>query len=288
MTAFDAEQYRQRCIEQWEGAASGWSRRRQEVEAFAQPVTQRLIELLELQDGDRVLDLAAGLGETGLLAAKGVGANGSVLISDQAEAMLSAARKRAGELRLLNVEVRRIDAEWIDLPLSSVDAIVCRWALMLMADPDAALRECRRVLCPGGRISLAVWDSPARNPWASAPAMVLAERGLATQSASQPGVFQPGMFALCDTEALAQRIAGAGFTDVSIESVALTRSHESFEEFWEMTLDVSVSVHDAVMSCPQSEIQQIRDAIEASLLPYTEPDGAMEIPASCLVARADA
>lgn len=288
MSTFDAEQYRQRSIEQWEGAASGWARRRQDIEAFAQPATDRLIELLHLHDGDRVLDLAAGLGDAGLLAAERVGAGGSVLISDQSEAMVSAARERAAELRLHNVELKRIDAEWIDLPLGSVDAVVCRWALMLMADPDAALRECRRVLRPGGRLSLAVWDTPARNPWASAPAMVLAERGLATQSACEPGVFQPGMFALGDTEALMQRIGDAGFIDVSTESVALTRSHQSFDEFWEMTLDLSASVHDAVMSCPQSEIDQIRDAIEASLLPYTGPDGAVEIPASCLLASADA
>lgn len=287
MSAFDPEQHRQQSIEQWEAAAAGWARRREELKAIAQPVAERLIGMLDLQGGEQVLDLAAGLGDAGLVAAEHVGANGRVLISDQAEAMLDAARQQAQELGLHNVDVRRIDAEWIDLPLSSMDAIVCRWGLMLMADPDAALRECRRVLRPGGRLALAVWDVPARNPWASAPAMVLADHGLMPQSAPQPDVFQPGVFSLCDREALEERISGAGFTGVSVETLALTREHESFEEFWEMTLDMSASVHNAVMSCPQSEIEQIKEAVQESLMPFTGADGAMEIPAVTLLACAE-
>ncbi len=47
--------------------------------------------------------------------------------------------------------------------------MLCRWGYMLMADPAAALAETRRVLRPGGRLALAVWDSIERNPWASLP-----------------------------------------------------------------------------------------------------------------------
>lgn len=288
MSGFDPQRHREQSVEQWEAAAGGWARRREELRAIAQPVAERLIEMLDLKGGEQVLDLAAGLGDAGLLAAEHVEPNGRVLISDQAEAMLDAARRQVQELRLHNVDVRRIDAEWIDLPLGSMDAIVCRWGLMLMADPDAALRECRRVLRPGGRLALAVWDVPARNPWASAPAMVLAERGLMPQSAPQPGVFQPGVFSLCDPEALAERISGAGFTGVSVESLAVARKHESFEEFWEMTLDMSASVHNAVMSCPPSEIEQIKEAAKESLAPFTGAGGAMEIPGSSLLACAEA
>ena len=57
-----------------------------------------------------------------------------------------------------------LDAEWIDLPLASVDAVLCRWGYMLLADPAAALAETRRVLRPGGRVALAVWDCARAQP----------------------------------------------------------------------------------------------------------------------------
>jgi SAM-dependent methyltransferase len=288
MSDFDPDRYRQDSLAQWEAAAAGWSRRAEQMRSFAQPVADRLIDALDLAPGQRVLDLAAGLGDVGLLAAERVGSSGSVVIADQAEPMLRHAAERAAELEVANVEFKRIDAEWIDLPLGSVDAIACRFGVMLMADPDAALRECRRVLAPGGRIALAVWDVPARNPWASAPAMVLSERGLMQTPPPRPGVFSPGMFALADSDALAERISDAGFIEVALSSVALVRAHDDFEDFWETSLDMSPGFHNAVMSCPESEIDQIKEAVAASLEPFTAPDGTMEIPAASLVASASA
>ena len=136
---------------------------------FGAPVSHWMIEAVAPQPGQRVLELAAGLGRDGLLAAELVAPLGGVIVSDQAEAMLAGARARAAALGLANVEFQVLNAEWIDLPLASVDTVLCRWGYMLMADPAAALAETRRVLRPGGRVALAVWDEIARNPWALLP-----------------------------------------------------------------------------------------------------------------------
>ncbi len=162
--SFDADAHRQASLESWEAAASGWERQQEAMRRFAAPVSHRMLDALAPQPGERVLELAAGLGETGMLAAELVAPLGGVVISDQAEAMLDGARKRALELGLSNVEFQVLNAEWIDLPLASVDAILCRWGYMLMADPAAALAETRRVLRPGGRVALAVWDALAAQP----------------------------------------------------------------------------------------------------------------------------
>ena len=198
------------------------------IDAFGAPVAHWMIDAVAPQPGERVLELAAGLGEAGLLAAELVAPGGEVIVSDQAEAMLEGARERAAELGIENVSFQVLSGEWIDLPLASVDIALCRWGYMLMADPAAALAETRRVLAPGGRLAAAVWDSIERNPWASLPGQELAEHGLGPPAgAGEPGARaqQPGPFALGDAARFAELLADAGFTEVSVEDLELVRRH---------------------------------------------------------------
>jgi ubiquinone/menaquinone biosynthesis C-methylase UbiE len=110
-----------------------------------------------------VLELAAGPGETGFAAAARLGPTGKLISSDQSPEMVAVAKARAAELGIENVEFKVLDAQRLSLDSESVDAVLCRWGCMLMADRDAALRESRRVLRRGGRVALAVWDTPDRN-----------------------------------------------------------------------------------------------------------------------------
>ncbi len=284
--SFDANEHRQASLQGWEEAAAGWRRREPFMREFAAPVSQWMIDAISPQPGQRVLELAAGLGETGMLAAELVAPLGGVVISDQAEAMLAGARERALELGLSNVEFQVLNAEWIDLPLASVDAVLCRWGFMLMADPGAALTETRRVLRPGGRLALAVWDAIAENPWALLPAQELRERGLAPGSGA--GEPQPGPFALGSAARVSELLEQAGFVDVRVQALELVRRHPRFAELWESTLDLSRSFHDAVMGGPPSQIGEIEASLAARFDPYTAADGTLAIPARTLVALASA
>ncbi|HEY1833348.1 MAG TPA: methyltransferase domain-containing protein [Solirubrobacteraceae bacterium] len=285
MSAFDAEAHRRASLENWEDASVGWVRRREMIGEWGRAVSQWLVAALDPQPGQRLLELAAGLGETGMLAAEGVAPAGSVILSDQAEGMLAGARELATERGVRNVEFQVLNAEWIDLSLASIDGVLCRYGYMLMADPAAALAETRRVLRPGGRIALAVWDSIDANPWAGLPAVELLERGLGQAPGSDT---RPGPFALGSGERVVELLAGAGFTEPRVETVSMLRRHRSFEEYWEVTLDLSRSFHDAVMAQPAEEIGQIRAALERRLAPYAVPGGGIELPGRTLVACAEA
>ncbi|HEY7953385.1 MAG TPA: class I SAM-dependent methyltransferase [Solirubrobacteraceae bacterium] len=271
-------------VEHWDAAASGWVRRQEEIRTFGAPVAHWMVQAIDPQSGQRVLELAAGVGETGFLAAELVAPVGGVIVTDQSEAMLEGARARAHELGLTNVEFQVMGAEWIDLPVASVDAVLCRWAYMLMADPLAALLETRRVLRPGGRVALAVWDRVEHNPWAQVPAALLRERGLAQPQ--QQGA--PGPFALGDPERLGTLLEQAGFTEVLVDSVAVEQRAASFEHFWEATLDLSRNFHDAVLSQTEDVIAEIRLGLAERLAPYAAEDGLLAIPGRSLVAAASA
>jgi ubiquinone/menaquinone biosynthesis C-methylase UbiE len=274
-----AREHRVASLNHWEEAASGWVARQVALRELSAPVSHWMIDAVDPQPGQRVLELAAGLGETGFLAAEMVAPVGGLITSDQADAMLDGARKRAGELNLTNVEFQVLNAEWIDLPVASVDVVLCRWGYMLMADPPAALREARRVLRPDGHLALAVWDAIEHNPWALLPAAELLERGL-TQA---PAAGAPGPFALGDKQRVRDLLEDAGFEEVWVEPLDLLQRAPSFEEFWETTLDIARSFHDAVLARPESEIAEIRSSLADRFKPYTAADGSLEIPMRTLV-----
>ncbi|HEY2141649.1 MAG TPA: methyltransferase domain-containing protein [Solirubrobacteraceae bacterium] len=283
-TSFDANAHRDASLESWQAAASGWARRQELMRDFGAPVSHWMVDALNLQSGQRVLELAAGLGETGFLAAELVAPMGGVIVSDQAEEMLEGARARLGELSLNNVEFQVLNAEWIDLPVASVDAVLCRWGYMLMADPPAALRETRRVLRPGGRVAFAVWGPLDDNPWAMLPEEELRERKL-TKPAT-PGT--PGPFSFGTSELVAGLLDEGGFTEIRVQTLELTRRHTSFQELWDSTLDLSPSVHNAVLDRPQAEIAEIAASLAERFAPYTAPDGSLAIPGRTFVASAGA
>jgi ubiquinone/menaquinone biosynthesis C-methylase UbiE len=202
--------------------------------------------------------------------------------------MLAGARARAAELEMTNLEFKVFGGEWIDLPVASVDAILCRFGYMLMTDPLAALTETRRVLRPGGRVALAVWDAPERNPWALLASMELIERGISTAPVKDNDHFQPGPFALSDPEHVRSLLEQAGFTDVHLDKLDLEQRHASFEDFWETMLDISRSFHDLVLDRPEHEITEIREGVASRLAPFTSSDGSLQIPGRTIVGLASA
>jgi SAM-dependent methyltransferase len=267
---------RAQSLRNWEEAASGWVRRSEEVREFAAPLTHWLIDAINPQPAERVLELAAGLGETGLLVAELVAPAGGVIVSDQAEAMLAGAREHAAALGLSNVEFSVLNAEWIDLPVASVDAVVCRWGYMLMADPLAALSETRRVLRDGGPLCFAVWRTPDLNPWAAVPAITLVQRG--HMEPPQPGA--PGMFAMGERDRTLELVRGAGFGEPEIEEIDFAFRYSSFDDLWESLVKLAGPLARAIEALPADEREATREAIKGNLAQFANEDGSYSSPAS--------
>jgi SAM-dependent methyltransferase len=144
--------------------APGWERRRAQLAEALTPVREWLIGELRPQPGETVLELGAGVGDTGFKAAAILGERGRLVSTDCSQEMVEVARRRGTELGLGNVDNRVIDAERIELDSGSVDGVLCQSTYMLIADPAAALAETRRMLRPVGRLALSVWGAPERNP----------------------------------------------------------------------------------------------------------------------------
>jgi SAM-dependent methyltransferase len=279
----DPDALRGALLDRWQRSAAGWSARRDRMRTFGMPVSRWMIDAVSPQPGERMLELAAGVGDTGFLAAELLHPRGTLVSSDATDGMLDAARARAVELGARNVEFARLELEWIDLPTASVDAVLCRWGFMFAVDPATALGETRRVLRPGGRLALAVWDAPEHNPWATIPTQALVALG----HAPPPDRSAPGMFALAAPGRLAGLLESAGFTDVTVDAVGVEAIHPSLDAYFEDLCDVSRAFGDVLAGLSDAEREAVRSEIGALAAPFTAAEGGtLRMPGRSLVASA--
>jgi len=273
----DLDAYREQSLQTWAEMAPGWEERNEWMTDLASPVNEWIVAHADLQQGQTVLDVAAGPGDLGFRVAERVGPQGTVLSTDFAPEMVEVARRVGVARGVGNVEYRVLDAERMDLGDDSVDAIVCRWGYMLMADPAAALRESRRVLRDGGPLAFAVWAAPDRNPWAALPAMTLVQRGHVPPP--EPGA--PGIFAMADPALIRSLVTGAGFGGPEIEEIAFEFRYEDFDEVWAVLIKLAGPIARVLKSLPDEERQATRDAIEEAVAPFRAEDGSYSTPALC-------
>jgi SAM-dependent methyltransferase len=183
----------------------GWDRAVDDYAAFWHAalagVQTELLAAAAPTPGEQVLDVACGTGMVSVAAAQAVGVRGHVLGVDLSGRMVEAAARRARAEHLPQARFERMDAEQLELPDASFDLALCALGLMYLPDPQAALRELRRVLRPGARAALAVWGERARCGWAALFGIVDAE--VASEVC-------PLFFGLGQGDALAQACERAG------------------------------------------------------------------------------
>jgi ubiquinone/menaquinone biosynthesis C-methylase UbiE len=264
-----AEDYRQASRDIWDQMAAGWDDDRRWIWESSRRVGEWLVEALDPQPGETILELAAGVGDTGLAAAARLGDSGKLISTDFSEQMVEAARRRAEERGVPNVEFRWMDAERMDLDDDSIDGVVCRWGYMLMADPLAALRETRRVLRTGGRVAFSVWGDPSANLWASVPAAALTEH----TGQAPPDPHAPGIFAMASEERTRELLDEAGLTPRRVEQVEMEWSFETPDDHWRYVMDLAGALAMRVRSLPEEEQAAVRRLTEERLEPQVNRPG---------------
>jgi SAM-dependent methyltransferase len=279
-----SDDYRKESRLRWGAQARGWSAQAERMAAVTMPVSIWMVDALDLQPGHELLELAAGTGEVGFLAAEQIVPGGTLISSDFVPEMITVAQARAERLGITNVRFRQIDAESIDQPAASLDGVLCRWGYMLMADGEAALRETRRILRPGARVALAAWTSPTENPWASLPSAELVRRG----HMERPDPDAPGQFAWARAGIIEERLNGAGFGEHEIDVVDFILAFPSFDDWIATQRDLATRFRETLDGLDAAERDDVLASVREQALPYVQEDGSLALPARTWVAWASA
>jgi SAM-dependent methyltransferase len=261
-------------IDSWRGVAAGWERRRDLFARATTDLSERMVELLEPVPGQRILELAAGPGETGFRTLAKIQPGGELLVTDIAPEMVDAAQRRAVALGLDNVSFGVEDMAELSLPDQSVDSVLCRFGLMLVPEMDRAAGHIARVLRPGGKAVLAVWASPERNPWMTATGRATVELGLV----DPPDRDSPGPFRLSDPERLKAVVEAAGLEVAQVEEADVTWEAASVDEWWDASCDMSPTLGVLLAQLPADEATELRFRAAAHLDEYVAADGSLAVP----------
>jgi ubiquinone/menaquinone biosynthesis C-methylase UbiE len=262
----------------WANVAAEWGAHAEDIDERSRPITERMLDAVGLEIGDRVLELASGAGGTGLAAAERVGADGEVVLSDVVPEMVEIAQRRARVRELGDVRTEVLDLENISEPDEAFDVVLCREGMMFALEPRRAVAEMHRVLRPGGRAAVAVWGPRSANPWLG----VLLDAITEVTGIVVPPPDAPGPFALSDAAELRDLFADAGFDGLAVDRVSAPLRAPSFSAWWNRQLKVAGPVIAVVHRLDDATRTRLHDTARAAASRYVT-NGALELPGLALV-----
>jgi ubiquinone/menaquinone biosynthesis C-methylase UbiE len=235
------------------------------VPAIFGPWAPVVADAAGIRVGERVLDVACGTGVVAREAARRLGAGGSVVGVDNNPGMLAVARSVT--IGGPPVEWRQADAMALPFSDAAFEVVLCQLGLQYFPDRSAALREMRRVLVPGGRVVILVWQSIQHSPGFALLADAL-ERYIGPRAAT----IMRAPFSLGDGEEVRANMARAGFRDISMSATVGTVRFPSAADF------VQYQVAGSPLSAPVAEANEparhaLTEEVRTAIAPYESDEG---------------
>jgi SAM-dependent methyltransferase len=268
---------------QWRDAAGAWDRHFEWYSLAFAPLMAWCADAIAAAPGMRVLDVAAGSGQPSLTIGPRIQPGGSILGIDFSPEMVAAAERRARQAGATNVAFRTMDAEQLELADASFDAVTCACGLIFFPDAHRALTEMRRVLKPGGRVAIAVWDEPSKSPFVTVGGGAVSQ----FHAPTPPNPNSPGAFRFAKPELLERFLRDAGFGDVTVRSVAMPIEFGSIQEYWEVFTECAAGIKTKISTLSKEDQVKLRRLVDELAAPHMV-NGRLQLVATPLCAAARA
>jgi len=227
------------------------------------------LDAARVGSGTHLLDVCCGPG----MLAKAAIERGAHAVGLDFPEVIELAKRRVPE-----AEFRAGDAQALPFADGTFDAVVCGYGLMHVPDPEKALREIRRVLRPGGRAAVTVWDSRATNQFSLTYAAVRAHGNIEVPLPHGGDFFQFGT-----PEKMCAALSEIGFTNVSASAFDQKWHVKSATQLLDAIRNGTVRARALMAAQTDAAMVGICQFFEQALDAMGSPDKGYDVPLPAII-----
>tara|TARA_Y100001978_G_scaffold34598_1_gene30477 strand:+ start:5114 stop:5959 length:846 start_codon:yes stop_codon:yes gene_type:complete len=256
----------------WSGAGGDvWVDKQREMDIMLNPLGQKAIEQLILEEHTKILDIGCGCGATTIEIAKMI-PKGHVTGLDISIPMLDRAEKFASEMSLSNIDFQVKDVQTEEINSNHYDIAFSRFGVMFFEDPYEAFKNINQSIKENGQLVFVCWQHPSLNPWQSLSLQVIKEY----LDLPSPPPKSPGPFAFEDKDYIEDILKVTDFKDISIadnqEDIVMF-SGKSIREACEDYLTINPVVTEMLKNSGNELKEEILEALIAKFSSFHNNDG---------------
>jgi SAM-dependent methyltransferase len=255
-------------LRDWNAVAPAWDEHFEWNAKCFQPLLEWIAAETDLRPGARLLDVAGGTGFPAIPLARRA-PTASIVVTDISDAMVGFGARRAKSEGLTNVGFRHMDAHALAFGAASFDAVTCSFGLMLCEDPAKVVSEVRRVLVPGGRFAMTVWDTPTKNPFLAIFGRAIVASGIV----ERPERSDPGPFRLAEPGEFERVLREGGVTEFAIESRTATVTYASIDDYVAKGRRLAPNMAAKFAGITTSQLKALDRMVRAEAEPFLSGDG---------------
>jgi len=235
--------------------------------------SEKIFPNLEVSQGDKVVDVGCGFGDTALKFADIVGPQGSVLGIDCCEGFLKYGREEAQAAGVTNLTF--IEADVQSYPFAPEhDFCFSRFGTQFFENPVAGLRAMRSALRPGGIMTMIVWRTIDDNPWLGMPKEVVLK--ILPPPGDDARTCGPGPFSMAGQEMVTKQLEIAGYNSIDFKRVdAPLMVGDTLDDAvnFQIALGPAGEVYREAGDLAIEKHAEIEAALKAELKKHVTPEG---------------
>ncbi len=272
-------EYKKRNITIWNEVAPRYHKRWASINQGPFQSTSKLIQLLDVNKGDRVFDLACGTGVVTKKIRQKVGSSGYVVGGDTSVTAIKTAKKWTGLQS--NLDFVNIDAENFNFS-KQFDIVTCQYALFFFPNAQKALKNIKKNLKKTGKLGITVHGEAKKVPFFNSIFDAVTEF---IPDYVPPG--SPDLDRFGTKSSLRREVRKAGFSKIIVKNFVFKFNPGTFENYWRNYLRyVAKPLKEKLDKLDRSKKEKLKNAVRENVKPYTLKNKTIEFPWEVLILTA--